>query len=90
METNLFTEIESKTKVRFLIDVDGDDNNVFAHFPEEKFNNCLDLCYAHIGQHSGVSRNYVFACRPATIDEYLPLKIELESEGYNLLVLNGK
>lgn len=45
-------------------------------------------CYAHIGQHSACSRDWLRTTRPAKPEEYAALKRELESApyGYRLKV----
>jgi PDZ domain-containing secreted protein len=73
--------------------------DVFAFFPKENYyskdnigyggvtkENWQDMkvCYAHIGQHSSCHIAYANACKKATIEEYTPLKKELEGLGYNL------
>lgn len=79
------------TKVLFLIEKDSEDE-VFAYFPNEIFSTdkgeVFYTCYAHIGQHSSCHPDYAKECKQATPDQYNDLKIELESIGYNLEVLN--
>ena len=66
-----------------------DKGGVFALFPELPGTNEPRTCtsYQHVGQHG--SADYV-AClarsRAATIEEYAPLKQELENIGYELNV----
>lgn len=43
--------------------------------------------YAHIGQHTTASPEWVQACRPATPEEYAPLLGELNHVGYNVTVV---
>lgn len=45
------------------------------------------LCYAHVGQHSTASYDYVKKQKPA--EDYQDLKKELEGIGYNLEVLDA-
>ena len=45
-------------------------------------------CYAHIGQHSSCHIDYANECKEATKEQYLDLVKELESIGYDLLILN--
>lgn len=76
------------TKVKFLIEKDGED--VFAYFPEiigdSKGNK---TCYAHIGQHSACSPDYAKECKEALYSEYADLLKELIGQGYkDLVVLN--
>ena len=48
-------------------------------------------CYAHIGQHSGACWDYfLFKTVPAKEIDYMPLKSELESLGYNLKVIKKR
>ncbi len=70
-------------------------NDLFAFFPQliesrnfvnDKGQYTKKMCYSLIGQHSVCSLNYVNQSRPATEAEYLPLKQELESIGYNLKI----
>lgn len=77
---------ESKMKVKFLYNEKN--NDLFAYFPEEKDTATTFMTYSHIGQHSGASPEYASESREATFYEYSDLKKELESIGYNLLVLN--
>lgn len=66
---------------------------LFAYFPqldEISIQNGrmheMKLCYAHIGQHGTCSPIYQRESRPATPEEYDPLKRELEQIGYVLKV----
>jgi hypothetical protein len=68
------------TNVSFFIEKDSD-NEVFAFFPDEK------MSYAHIGQHSACSIEYVNECKPATREQYEPLAQELRSIGYELNII---
>lgn len=82
-----------KTKVLFLMEQPDSDisANVFAFFPEERYNtieNGTFTCYAHIGQHSACHIDYANKCLQATQEQYNDLKIELEGLGYDLEVLN--
>jgi hypothetical protein len=45
------------------------------------------LCYAHVGQHSGASYDYIKKQKPT--QDYQDLKKELESIGYQLEVLDA-
>jgi hypothetical protein len=88
-----------KTKVQFLVnarqpendDREQLDDDLFAYFPE-----MLDsisgkvfyyTAYSHVGQHSACHTEYAKESRPATPEEYAPLKAELESIGYNLEII---
>lgn len=77
---------EDKTKVIFRKELkDGD---IIAVFPEDKQDNNMIGCYAHIGQHSTMSLDYYKETVPATPEEYKDLKAELENVvGYNLEVV---
>jgi len=63
---------------------------VFALFPHE----VADLkgnvtCYQHLGQHSSADYQYSMSkSRKATEEELKPLKIELESLGYDVNVIS--
>jgi hypothetical protein len=78
-----------KTKVLFRMDKRGEHKQVTAVFPdmpEHKVN--IFTCYAHIGQHGQAHWDWVREdTRPATPEEYAPLKRELEQIGYNLEIL---
>jgi hypothetical protein len=78
------------TKVKFIQDAE---NNLTAYFPQLNYNkmlygNNMKTCYAHVGQHSGCSKEYVKQCTPATFDQYQNLLEELISIGYSVTVLN--
>jgi hypothetical protein len=64
---------------------------ILAVFPDLKENRAGDVtCYAHIGQHSACSMEYVLNdTKPASPAEYAPLKRELERIGYNLDVIDS-
>jgi len=68
-----------------------DGNDVFAYFPhikgDLKGNN---TCYAHIGQHSACSPDYVKECKEANYSAYSDLLKELISIGYKDLVICNK
>ncbi len=79
------------TKVLFVKDEDG----VFAYFPEmyyygrgSRSNNTMRTCYAHIGQHSACSCDYIDECELAIKEEYEDLLKELRGIGYDLLIIN--
>ena len=69
------------TKVIFRKFGDGD---VIALFPELSGTGDVDTCasYMHVGQHSAASVRLVADTRPATEEDYAPLKQELERLGY--------
>jgi len=81
---------EHLTKVQFLVnEKDPENQDLYAYFPEERYNDQYMSGYSHVGQHTGVHPEYAAESRPATPEEYAPLKAELEGIGYNLDVLNG-
>lgn len=80
--TNISTD---KTEVVFYMEVNADDTTwvtPLAYFPKE------GTCYAHIGQHSECSPEYVANLKRATPEQYADLKAELESIGYNLEIID--
>ena len=65
-----------------------DNQEVIAIFPELPGSNAYNCTsYMHIGQHSSCSVDLTPYTTPATIQEYTPLKQELENIGYNLKVV---
>ena len=81
---------EPLTKVQFLVnEKDPENQDLFAYFPEEAYNDKYKSGYSHVGQHTGVDPQYAAESRPATPEEYAGLKAELESIGYELEVING-
>lgn len=76
-----------KTKVIFYLDTD---NDVFAFFPDQKYNKgpYLYTCYSHVGQHGPCLTDYTKRCNMANKESYQGLKIELAGVGYNLEILN--
>lgn len=84
---------DGKTKVVFYIEGDLiSGKNVLAVFPEEKYASAPKstdiVCYAQLGQHSGVSLEYAKRLPKAAPVQYANLRAELESIGYNLQILN--
>lgn len=81
------------TLVKFYKDEYGE---VFAVFPQLNYNkelygNDIKTGYAHIGQHTGISKDYYKDKEPAIFSEYNPLRFELIAQGYNnLKILNRK
>lgn len=78
------------TLVKFYIDTDG---NILAVFPQLNYNktlygNSMKTGYAHIGQHTRVSKEYYQELKPAVCREYMFLQKELQGLGYDLKVLN--
>jgi len=81
---------EPLSRVEFLVnEKDPNDPDLFAYFPDEIHHGEFRTAYSHVGQHSSAHPNYAKESRPATPEEYQPLKAELESLGYNLEVING-
>lgn len=82
------SESKVKIRVRFLIEKEGED--VFAYFPNERFDRAgiNRSCYAHIGQHSACAPEYAEACKEAGPEQFEDLKQELESIGYELEIIN--
>ncbi|MFA5207098.1 MAG: DUF3008 family protein [Candidatus Paceibacterota bacterium] len=81
---------EPLTRVEFLVNErDPQNPDLFAYFPDESHHGEFKTAYSHVGQHSSAHPNYAKESRPATPEEYAPLKTELESLGYNLEVING-
>ena len=74
------------TQVKFYLEKDSE-NEVFAYFPDLVWCATNKTCYAHIGQHSACHPNYVKECKEANLPQYLDLFNELQSIGYNDLVL---
>jgi hypothetical protein len=64
------------TKVIFRADKDGE---ITAIFPALAGTNdtWTCTCYAHLGQHSYASLDYIRATRPATPEQFAPLLAEL-------------
>lgn len=66
--------------------------DVLALFPYEIVNrvgNCSSC--QHVGQHSSADYDHCIKnSRPATEEEYGPLKAELEARGYNLRVIQRR
>jgi len=80
------------TLVKFYLENDGS-GDVFAVFPQLNYNKRLygttqKQCYAHTGQHSSCTLDYVNGCEMATKSEYSDLLQELKSIGYDCKVLN--
>jgi hypothetical protein len=80
---------KSGTRVKFYLDKDGE---VLAYFPDmEGDSKGNKTCYAHIGQHSACSPDYVKGLKKAAPGEYIPLLKELIGQGYNdLQVIDGR
>ncbi len=80
------------TLVKFRIDEPiSEYPEVFAFFPQLNYNkrlygNDMKTSYAHIGQHSACCKDYANDSRAANEAEYMTLKQELESIGYNLKI----
>jgi len=80
----------SKTVVLFL--TEENPRSVLAIFPGSDWvNPGLDIyCYSHIGQHSIAEVEYCKKLKRARRADYRALQRELEGQGYDLYVLNGK
>tara|TARA_R110000772_G_scaffold47429_3_gene108417 strand:+ start:237 stop:485 length:249 start_codon:yes stop_codon:yes gene_type:complete len=78
------------TRVKFLISIEGDTEDLYAFFPDEVSDAKGNLtAYSHVGQHSGCCIEYALQSTEATKTEYTDLLQELESIGYDdLLILN--
>ncbi len=64
-----------------------DKQSVYALFPYIIHSGYNVVTYQHIGQHSGANYQHcIQTSKPATPEEYEPLKKELENIGYNLLI----
>lgn len=78
--------------VIFLVNEDDYENkDTYAFFPNELYtigNDDLKTSYSHIGQHSSCHIDYAKESRLATVEEYTPLKEELESIGYVLNIID--
>jgi len=66
------------------------DDQVTAVFPYVTETHLNVACYAHVGQHSSCYFDYVGMSKPATKAEYLPLKKELESIGYEVKIIKRR
>lgn len=75
------TDKEPIVPVLFRADSEPGDN-ITAVFPTLPGSPGLMSCYAHIGQHSSCSRDWLRTTRPAKPEEYASLKRELESAPY--------
>ncbi|MDG1950058.1 MAG: hypothetical protein P8J32_04580 [bacterium] len=78
------------TDVVFRVETKGDfKGDVFAMLPHEVADrNGHVTCYQHIGQHSQADyAANIAASRPATKEEYAPLKAEMEGLGYNFKIV---
>jgi len=69
-------------------DAETGETNIMAYFPLETFDRAGNKAsYAHLGQHSACSPDYVKDLPIATKKEYTELLNELKSLGYNLKVV---
>ena len=76
-----------KTSVIFRTDENGDCLAVFPYEIADRQGNCT--CYAHTGQHSACSYDYVLK-ETKPCKNYSDLKSELERIGYNLEVITRR
>lgn len=73
-------------QVIFYVESDG---AILAYFFNEKADGQGNyLCYAHVGQHSACSPDYVRPLKLATPQQYADLERELIGQGYTLEILN--
>jgi hypothetical protein len=82
-----------KTDVMFRIEKHGElKDEILAVFPHEVNDYKGNVvAYVHIGQHTSADYNYVLQrTRPAKEIDYMPLKRELESIGYNLKIVKKR
>lgn len=80
----LATEKELMTSVLFKVE----GSEVCAVMPYEIFDRQGNMTnYAHVGQHSACSPDYVNKLKNATESEYAVLKSELETAGYKINVI---
>lgn len=87
-ESKKVTETIDEDTTKVIFRKDKEDGDVIAVFPEDRQNDNMIGCYAHIGQHSTMSLDYYKETVPATPEEYKDLKAELENiVGYNLEVV---
>jgi hypothetical protein len=78
--TIMFEEERVAIRVSFRKDRDGEVCAVFLNDDEDE----KMTCYAHIGQHSTCVPGWVRETKTAKPDEFLELKAELESIGYDV------
>jgi hypothetical protein len=71
---------------------DKGSRDVFAAFPTlaGDMNPATMTSYAHLGQHSAASMDYVAECKPAAPADYAPLLKELRAIGYDDLVIRRR
>jgi len=72
------------TKITFRKFPDGD---VIALMPEICESRGYITSYMRVGQHGEASPDLMKDLDPATVEEWAPLKAELESIGYNVQVV---
>jgi hypothetical protein len=77
-----------KTDVIFRKEKDDSILAVFPYMIADYKGNCT--CYSHIGQHNGLCWDYLRSTRLAKEIDYMPLKSELESLGYNLKIVKRR
>jgi len=78
------------TKVKFLISIEGDTEDLYAFFPDIVSDMKGNLtAYSHADQHGGCCIEYANQSHEALKFQYEDLLKELESIGYDdLLILN--
>lgn len=79
-----------KTVVTFYVDRDGQPLAYFNELMYSNQNRSHRTCYAHIGQHSVCSPDYVRRLKKATPNQYYKLQKELEGIGYDLEIRNER
>ena len=78
--------MESATKVVFR----KFKGEIIALFPYEKWSDGMCSSYMHVGQHGGADLSHCLRASKAVKEEdYKDLLAELESIGYNLLLIKG-
>lgn len=79
--------MDKPVKVRFY--TEGKD--VLAVFPfiiAKRSRHIHNLCYSHQDRHAYSQREYHYKLKKATKDQYTLLAKELQSIGYDLIILN--
>lgn len=75
-----------KTTTIFRTFPSGEVIALFPEEPAETRNPWTFMSYQHVGQHGAAGHCVVQSTRPATVEEYAPLKQELEALGYDLSI----
>jgi hypothetical protein len=77
-----------KTKVRFYLEKEDGKENVLAVFPETNNGKDTVQCYSYFGEHSHCTTQYANSLEPCPFRQYIGMKLDLESMGYELDILN--